>query len=130
MPSINRAIINEHAAFTRDQIHILQSLLVAKHQRGDSFRADSAILRPLIEYAKTPGAKSAIAAQMRSWGYNVTRDMVRAWLHPDEMKRRREPSFNYGLVLVAAVARLWPSHAKKNSHPKQKPIKQKSYAKN
>lgn len=123
--SIERRLTQDQAACVRGEAHLLASLLFrhtsAKIQGKyiSNLRIDEPVLAPLIAWAQKPGVKSLLANQMRRWGYNVTRDMVRAWLHPEEL-RRREPSFNYGLLLIAAAVRLWPAHDKKQKIKRSK----------
>lgn len=83
--------------------------LVMPNRSG--LEASDVILEPLIAWCApfTPGSagrKTALARRMGEMsGRNVTRDMVRTWLHPDP-KRRRQPSFAYGLLLVAVGLQL------------------------
>lgn len=86
-------------------------------------RPDTLLLQPLIEVCQRPevrGIKRTIAKRMSKMsGRSVTRDMVRLWLHPEQSKRR-EPSLNYGLLLIAAViavvANPKPTKASNDKH--------------
>lgn len=86
-----------------------QSITQLVNAAGD--RPDLLILIPLIAWceeggSKGYGRKTAIARAMSKLsGHSITRDMVRCWLHPKESKRR-QPSFYYGLLLIAAAEQV------------------------
>ena len=93
----------------------LRSLLVEVAQRPRTAKAAADhLLDPLINHFSGAddgtagrhgyGRKTQLAARMSELsGQSVTRDMIRAWLHPDPAKRR-QPSFGYGLLLLVAAA--------------------------
>jgi hypothetical protein len=63
-------------------------------------------LRPLIDWAKQPGRKVILAAEMSAAANcTITRQQVSKWLHP-EAKQRIQPLLGFGVLLLAVGHRL------------------------
>jgi len=105
-----------HASATRSWVTLL---VLGSQKKMSGIAASDKLLEPLIKWVApfTPGSagrKTELARRIgKLSGRRVTRDMVRTWLHPDP-KRRRQPSFAYGLLLVAVGNDLMQSYLRES----------------
>lgn len=91
---------------------------IARLALDNRSNVDEVILLPLIAWFNVGGSdgygrKTEVAREMsKLTGRRITRDMVRCWLNRSRSKRR-QPSFFYGLLLIAAAHNVMRSDFRK-----------------